>query len=358
MFVRLGKLADKLVGKTARGKRQFVRWPKEMASFKKDSIKNDAGVVTFFAGVLLSLTSLVPPILGGILSARPSSSGLLISGLLSITAILLGTLLICIGCSMMVLDRLFCKISVFMESLLGKDPHLTLGAAAFFTVGAMPEWLRAQLSKESGSARRPAWLETRLAEEPYTVERAGLDYLELVSRIDLVDGTPDGSFHGKPFPSVYYRLPGSLKTVVGEIVLFLSSLPDSGEAPGEDAVEAVMDTINSLATIDGESFTEAVRRLHEEAENEKKEEEDKARAEKKAAEDKARADYDGEVMKAVDTTRNTLTAKTDAETDERRKRILRGMDRLSKISKECEHAAVSADIQRVEAISITRSITR
>lgn len=312
LFIRLGKLSDRLVGKTARGKRPVIRWPKEIASFKKASIKNDAGVVILFVGVLWNLASLagmlwtLPSILDDILTARPLSSGLLRSGLLSITAWTLSFLLICIGCSMMATDRLFFEISVFMESLLGKDPHLTLGAAAFFTVGAMPEWLRAQLSKESGSVRRPAWLETRLAAEPYTVERAGLDYLELVSRIELRDETWDGSFHGKPFPSVYYRLPDSLKEAVGKIVLFLSSLPDSREAPGEDAVEAVMDTIDRLATIDGESFTETVRRLHEEAENKKKEEGDKTRD-----------DYNGGAMSSLDTANNALDAKTDAETDER-----------------------------------------
>lgn len=56
---------------------------------------------------------------------------------------------------------------------------------------------------------------------------------------------PDGSFHG-----VNYRLPGSLKDAVGEIILFLSALPDSGEEPDEETIEAVVSTIDSLATID------------------------------------------------------------------------------------------------------------
>ena len=275
MFIRLGKLEDRLVGKTARGKRPVIRWPKEIASCKKTNNKDNACVVMFFVGMLCTLTSFVgaflalTSILGDILTARPWSSGLLISGLLSITAIPLGIKLASSG---LINDRYihedlrFCEISGFMEPLLSKDPYLTLGAAAFFTVGAMPEWLRTQMDSEG----TPDWWTQRLAAEPYTVERAGLDYLELVSRIELRDETWDGSFHGKSFSSVHYlhyRLPNSLKDAVGEIILFLSSLPDSGEAPGEDTVEAVMDTIDRLATIDGESFTEAVRRLHEEEEN-------------------------------------------------------------------------------------------
>lgn len=46
---------------------------------------------------------------------------------------------------------------------------------------------------------------------------------------------PDGSF-----PGVNYRLPGSLKDAVGEIILFLSALPDSGEEPDEETMEAVV----------------------------------------------------------------------------------------------------------------------
>lgn len=82
---------------------------------------------------------------------------------------------------------------------------------------------------------------------------------------------------------------------MGEIILFLSTLPDSGEEPDEETMEAVMRAIDRLAAIDGESFTEAVRRL-------RKEDEDK----KKAAEDKAKADYNGGIMRTVNATRDAL----------------------------------------------------
>ena len=64
---------------------------------------------------------------------------------------------------------------------------------------------------------------------------------------------------------------------MGEIILFLSTLPDSGEDPDEETMEAVMRAIDRLAAIDGESFTEAVRRLRKEDEDKKKAAEDKAK---------------------------------------------------------------------------------
>ena len=149
-------------------------------------------------------------------------------------------------------------------------------------------------------------------------ERAGLDYLELASSIELWDGAPDGSFHGKSFPSSNRRLPDPLKDAVVEIVLFLSSLPDSWEEPDEETMEAVMRAIDRMATIDGESFVEAVRRLREEDEDKKR-----------AAENKARADYNGEVMKAVDASMNTM----DAKADEQYEAVQRGMNLLSKMDK-------------------------
>ena len=124
-------------------------------------------------------------------------------------------------------------------------------------------------------------------------------------------------------------------TVV-EIVLLLSSLPDSGEDPDEETVEVVMDTIDRLATIDGESFTASVRRRFIEGEAKKK------------------ADYSSEIRRALYAANSALDAKKDAATDERYKSIQRGMARLSKISKESGCAAESAAGQLAEAASITR----
>lgn len=327
LFMRLDDLTDKIVGKTARGERPFIRWPKEMTSLKKAYNKCNAGCVMFSAGALLGLTAILG-LVGLALAAlaSPLIASLLTTSLVTVItpSIVVGGALIGVGyiiASSVLEDQLFCKISDLMEPLLGKDPYLTLGAAAFLTVGAMPEWLRAQMASEE----IPDWGKKRLAEEPCTVERAGLDYLSLMSGIGLLNLTPDEwSFNGKTPPPADCRLSDSLKTVVVEIVLFLSSLPDSREAPGGDTVEAVIDTIDHLATINGESFAAAVLRLHEEEENKKK------------------ADYDGEVMNAVDAAKSTLTVRND----EQYKTVLRGMGRIDKLGRLAAASAEAADRQR------------
>ena len=314
LFIRLGRLEDRIVGRAADGKRRAIRWPASLLGLKKINNGLWIGVASIVAGGLMFLGA------AGSFPGSITAFMWLFSLGLALTAG--GGVLTAWG---------FAKRSEMkslygiMGPLLSKDPYLDLQSAAFLTVGAMPEWLKTQMDSEPDSVEAPGWQKTRLAAEPYTVERAGVDYLRLVSRIEMRDEAPDGELRGE----LDHRLPDSLKEAVGKIILFLSSLPDSEEAPSADAMEAVIGMIDGFATIDGESFTAVVRRLYEEEASKKK------------------ADYDGEVMRAVDTTKNTLTARTD----EGYKAILRGMDRLSKISKECERAAVSADVQRA---SITR----
>ena len=314
-------MTDRLVGRTARGERPVIRWPKAVADLK---LAENWGA----ANIALGVTTLSSFIIGLALASIPIAS--IPSSILALGSIaaFLGSFVLAILSltSVYALDNYKEKENVtrgsktrqIMEPLLGKDPYLDLRLAAFLTMGAMPEWLRAQMRHESSSARRPAWLEARFTEEPYTVERAGLDYLELASSIELWDKPPCGSFHGKSFPSSNRRLPDPLKDAVVEIVLFLSSLPDSWEEPDEETMEAVMRAIDRMATIDGESFVEAVRRLREEDEDKKR-----------AAENKAMADYNGEVMKAVDASMNTM----DAKADEQYEAVQRGMNLLSKMDK-------------------------
>ena len=314
-------MTDRLVGKTARGRRPAIRWPNGVADLK---LAENWGA----ANIALGVTTLSSFIIGLALASIPIAS--IPSSILALGSIaaFLGSFVLAILSltSVYALDNYKEKENVtrgsktrqIMEPLLGKDPYLDLRLAAFLTMGAMPEWLRAQMRHESSSTRRPAWLEARFTEEPYTVERAGLDYLELASSIELWDEVPDGSFHGKSFPSSNRRLPDPLKDAVVEIVLFLSSLPDSWEEPDEETMEAVMRAIDRMATIDGESFVEAVRRLREEDEDKKR-----------AAENKARADYNGEVMKAVNASMNTM----DAKADEQYEAVQRGMNLLSKMDK-------------------------
>ena len=314
-------MTDRLVGKTARGRRPAIRWPNGVADLK---LAENWGA----ANIALGVTTLSSFIIGLALASIPIAS--IPSSILALGSIaaFLGSFVLAILSltSVYALDNYKEKENVtrgsktrqIMEPLLGKDPYLDLRLAAFLTMGAMPEWLRAQMRHESSSARRPAWLEARFTEEPYTVERAGLDYLELASSIELWDEVPDGSFHGKSFPSSNRRLPDPLKDAVVEIVLFFSSLPDSWEEPDEETMEAVMRAIDRMATIDGESFVEAVRRLREEDEDKKR-----------AAENKARADYNGEVMKAVDASMDTM----DAKADEQYEAVQRGMNLLSKMDK-------------------------
>ena len=319
LFIRLGRLEDRIVGRATDGKRRAIRRPASLLGLKKINNGLWIGVASIVAGGLMFL--------GAVGSFPGSITAFMCLFSLGLALTAGGVVLTAWGLA----KRSEMKsLYGIMGPLLSKDPYLDLQSAAFLTVGAMPEWLKTQMDSEPDSVEAPGWQKTRLAAEPYTVERAGFDYLRLMSRIEDSGGeTSDTSFYGAPFPSLDYRLPDSLKEAVGKIVLFLSSLPDSEEAPSTDAMEAVIGMIDGFATIDGESFTAVVRRLYEEEASKKK------------------ADYDGEVMRAVDTTKNALTARTD----EGYKAILRGMDRLSKISKECERAAVSADVQRA---SITR----
>ena len=307
-FTRLGDLRAKVVGKVVGDKRPAVRWPEEIASFKKNVKIGNAAKALLGPGWIFSAISLLILIVAAFLKIdlffNLAAGMCLLALALFIPGLLLGHYSIYGQCT---------KTSEIMEPLLGKDPYLDLRAAAFLTVGAMPEWLREQMSLE----RRPEWRRARLAEEPYTVERAGFDYLNLMLRIEQLDKTPS-MFYGKSFPSAGYRLPDSLKDAVGEIILFLSSLPETEKDPGEDTVRSVMDTIDHLATIDGESFTAAVRRLHAEEKNGKK--------------NKGEAGRDGEIMKAVDAANNAMTVRTD----EQYKAVLQGMDRLSKVSRAIE----------------------
>lgn len=314
LFIRLGRLEDRIVGRATDGKRRAIRWPASLLGLKKINNGLWIGVASIVAGGLMFLGA------AGSFPGSITAFMWLFSLGLALTAG--GVVLTAWGLA----KRSEMKsLYGIMGPLLSKDPYLDLQSAALLTVGAMPQWLKTQMDSEPDSVEAPVWQKTRLAAEPYTVERAGVDYLRLVSRIEMRDEASDGELRGE----LDHRLPDSLKEAVGKIVLFLSSLPDSEEAPSTDAMEAVIGMIDGFATIDGESFTAVVRRLYEEEASKKK------------------ADYDGEVMRAVDTTKNALTARTD----EGYKAILRGMDRLSKISKECERAAVSADVQRA---SITR----
>lgn len=334
MLIRWNDLTDRLMGKTTSGKRPAIRWPNGVADLKLAENWGAANIalgVTTLSSFVISLALARIPIAG-------ISSSILAIG--SITAFI-GTFVLAIPLvtSVYNLDDYkekknvtrWSKTRQIMEPLLGKDPYLDLRLAAYLTVGAMPKWLRAQMDSE----KAPDWQEARLAEEPYTVERAGLCYLYLMSGIELGDEAPDGSFRGKSFPSSNRRLPDPLKDAVVEIILFLSSLPDSGEEPDEETMEAVMRAIDRLATIDGESFVESVRRLREEDEDKKR-----------AAEDKARAYYNGEVMKAVDASMDTM----DAKADEQYEAVQRGMNLLSKMDKLAARSVVplsSATVYRL-----------
>ena len=393
-------MTDRLVGKTARGRRPAIRWPKDLADLKKACAGIGVGTAILATGLaVIAIPLIVGMMFGFDFDFGVTASLALIAG--GIALPLLGAWTVGLNLEEKKTGRVK-KASEIMKPLLSEDSYLDLRLAAFLTVGAMPEWLRKQMdldyekygSREemqkekarlaralrygelvmkdhsrylSREMRKPMleldeqdytdmknkieqldeclkqplaeWRKTRLAEEPYTVERAGLDYLELASSIELRDKAPDGSFHGKSFPGVNYRLPDSLKDDVGEIILFLSALPDSGKEPDEETMEAVVSTIDRLATIDGESFTEAVRRLHEEDEDNKK-----------AAEDKAKADYNGGIMRTVNATASALAV----ENDDEYKEIQKGMARLGKISEAGERAAGSADVARAAAVSPTR----
>ena len=319
-FTRLDDLADRVVGKAAGDKRQAIRWPDEIASLKKNVSVDNAVKAVLVAWLITVIISMPVVVLASVLNISllfklASGAGLLASTLSFIAIMALDAH-----------DGLDTgqskKARRIMEPLLGKDPYLDLRAAAYLTVGAMPKWLRTQMTLW----RSPGWRRARLAGEPYTVGRAGFDYLDLMLRIERLDKTPN-VFYGKSLSPADYRLPGALKESVGEIILFLSSLPETEEDPRDDTVGSVMDTIDHLATIDGESFTAAVRRLHAEEKNGKK--------------NKVESGRDDEIMKAVDAANNAMTVRTD----EQYKAVLQGMDRLSKmsraieLSKTDEHAA-------------------
>ena len=313
-FTRLGDLRAKVVGSAVGDKRPTVRWPEEIASFKKNVKKSNAVKALIGSSLALigSVFILTISVLG-VVAFRIAGLNVDLFCKLGLVIVLLSLVLLITGAVLDCLDTEQCgETSEIMEPLLGKDPYLDLRAAAFLTVGAMPEWLREQMSLE----RRPEWRRARLAEEPYTVERAGFDYLDLMLRIEQLDKTPS-MFYGKSFPSAGYRLPGALKDAVGEIILFLSSLPDSGEDPRMDVEEAVMDTISQLATIDGESFTAA---LHDAKLEEL--------AKKTEVENKKRDAYNDAVLDAV----NAAQALTPDENDEACKTVLRGMEKLHKLS--------------------------
>ena len=295
LFIRLGKLADKIVGKTADGKRRAIRWPASLLGLKKARNKTCVSLIVSLAFLAASASMTVLPFLAATSLDELKDDSIILS------LIALGLMITSLACFYVYYRYDYREqdewywASRIIAPLDSKDPYLDLRLAAFLTVGTMPEWLRNQMSRKPEEEtspqwphltnglqdERPGWMpewrRARLAGEPYSGERAGLDYLELVSSIELWNEAPRGSFHDKSFPGVDYKLHGSLKDAVVEIILFLSSLPDSGKEPSEDAMEAIMSTIDRLATIDGESFTEAVHRFHEEAEDEKKAAEDKAR---------------------------------------------------------------------------------
>ena len=308
MLIRLGDLADRIVGRANGAKRQAIRWPKDLLDYKEASRQYCVGVALFAGEVMLALAGFVLVYVGCKMS--------------SLTGI-------CLGFAVPLMVMLFWAfeskdpesigrkkmeqrewVVQTMSPLLGKDPYLDLRSAAFLTVGAMPKWLWKQMLREPGSVEGPGWQKTRLAAEPYTVKRAGLDYLDLMSEIELRGKALCGEFRGEPFPPLDHRLPSPLKEAVGKIILLLSSLPDSGKEPEEDAVEAVMDAVDRLATIDGRSFVAAVRDSFMEAK------------------DKEKADYNSEVMNAVDASMHAQTL----ETGERSKTVQENMETLRKMS--------------------------
>lgn len=311
MLIRLGDLADKIVGRANGAKRQAIRWPEELLDYKEASRQ-------YCVGVALDAGSFMPTLAGlALLYVAWAMSSLISLGLglvVSSIGVLFWVSTSEDQASMKNIGRKKMEqrewVVQTMSPLLGKDPYLDLRAAAFLTVGAMPKWLWKQMLREPGSVEGPGWQKTRLAAEPYTVKRAGLDYLDLMSEIELRGKALCGEFRGEPFPPLDHRLPSPLKEAVGKIILLLSSLPDSGKEPEEDAVEAVMDAVDRLATIDGRSFAAAVRDSFMEAK------------------DKEKADYNGEVMSAVDASMHAQAS----EAGERSKTVQENMETLRKMS--------------------------
>ena len=299
MLIRLGELADKIVGRAPDGKRRTVRWPEELLDYKKD---HNARTAKSVAGTLIGAISCML----FMIAYSCDSPGLVAA------CLFLGIISFFILPPLTTEGHLYWEAESALGPLLEED-CLTLRAAAFLTVGAMPEWLKTQMDSEPDSVEGPGWQKTRLAAEPYTVARAGSDYLRLMSRIE----DSGGSFSAEPFPSLDCRLPDSLKEAVGKIILFLSSLPDSGEDPRMDVEEAVMDTIRQLAAIDGESFTAA---LHDAKLEEL--------AKKTEVENKKRDAYNDAVLDAV----NAAQAEMPDENDEACKTVLRGMEKLHRLS--------------------------
>lgn len=311
MLIRLGDLADKIVGRANGAKRQAIRWPEELLDYKEASRQ-------YCVGVALDAGSFMPTLAGLALLYVAWAMSRLISLCLGLVVSSIGVLFWVSTsedqASMKNIGRKKMEqrewVVQTMSPLLGKDPYLDLRAAAFLTVGAMPKWLWKQMLREPDSVEGPGWQKARLAAEPYTVERAGLDYLDLMSEIELRGKALYGKFRGEPFPSLDYRLPSPLKEAVGKIILLLSSLPDSGKEPEEDAVEAVMDAVDRLATIDGRSFVAAVRDSFMEAK------------------DKVKDNYNSEVMSAVDASMHAQAF----ETGERSKTVQENMETLRKMS--------------------------
>ena len=311
MLIRLGVLADRIAGRANGAKRQAIRWPKELLDYKEASRQ-------YCVGVALDAGSFMPTLAGLALLYVAWAMSSLISLCLGLVVSSIGVLFWVSTsedqASMKNIGRKKMEqrewVVQTMSPLLGKDPYLDLRSAAFLTVGAMPKWLWKQMLREPGSVEGPGWQKTRLAAEPYTVKRAGLDYLDLMSEIELRGKALCGEFRGEPFPPLDHRLPSPLKEAVGKIILLLSSLPDSGKEPEEDAVEAVMDAVDRLATIDGRSFVAAVRDSFMEAK------------------DKEKADYNSEVMNAVDASMHAQAS----ETGEGSKTVQENMETLRKMS--------------------------
>lgn len=311
MLIRLGTLADKIVGRANGAKRQAIRWPEELLDYKEASRQYCVEVALFAGSFMLTLAGFALLCVAWAMSSLISLClGLVVSSI----GVLFWVSTSEDQASMKNIGRKKMEqrewVVQTMSPLLGKDPYLDLRAAAFLTVGAMPKWLWKQMLREPDSVEGPGWQKTRLAAEPYTVERAGLDYLDLMSEIELRGKALCGEFRGEPFPSLDHRLSSPLKEAVGKIILLLSSLPDSGEEPEEDAVEAVMDAVDRLATIDGRSFVAAVRDSFMEAK------------------DKEKADYNGEVMSAVDASMHAQSS----EAGERSKIVQENMETVRKMS--------------------------
>lgn len=333
LSIKPDDLADKIVGPGHGGKRKAIRWPEKLLELL-DAHKSY--IRAFEISIFFAVTFVVvfPVIVGWRLMfcSQPAS----------LAAALMGSTLASFGCffwsefwpsweSDEDLEARYGVAFQTMESLCGKDPYLTLRSAAFLTVGAMPEWLKTRMNSEPGSGvSERQW--ALAAGEPTPEQRAGLEYLDLMLKIENGLDTGKEGYRGETFPEVDYRLPNSLKEAVGKIILVLSSLPDSWEEPREDTVKVIMENIGRLATIRGASFAAALRDAKSEE-----------LARKIEAENRKNDAYDNEIMDAL------KGSPAPAPTDEGYKAILRGMDRLDKINMVKTTAMEAADGQAAVA---------